>query len=227
MRIVSLLLALCLGFSAQAKQVKIAIIDSGYTRDNVKNLKVCENGLVDLTGTDIKDRMGHGSNVLALIADRLEDVDYCAYVIKIYDKNSLVPFVRHLIAYTLLYVIKDLAVVNYSSSGTIYDEPEDVLITGLVHKGIVFDVAAGNGHKNLDKECSSWPACVKGVTSVGNLNRNGTVNSSSNYGDVIKAWEIGTDMCAGGYCLTGTSMATAVHTAKVTRQLYKQSLKEK
>lgn len=222
---------LILSLPAQAKQIKVAIVDTGINIQDVSNLKLCKNGLIDLTGTNISDTLHHGSNIAGIIANRLEKIDYCAYVIKVYGGKLAeyeflfrVPL-YHLIAFMLTYDL-DVDVINYSSGG-VYSETEEVLIKGLLNKGVIIDVAAGNRSQDLDLFCNYWPACIKGITTVGDLNKDHTPNVYSNYGrNTVKVWEIGEDVCAGGLCLSGTSMATAVHTAKVIKQLYYKSLKE-
>lgn len=58
---------------------------------------------------------------------------------------------------------------------------------------------------------------------VGNLEKNGISHSpSSNYGDRVNAWEIGTDVESAGIKMTGTSQATAVHTGKLVRKMIQE-----
>lgn len=221
-----LLLSLLISCNSNARQIKIAILDTGLPTFKT-DAKLCHNGSYDLTGTDMVDRIAHGTNIIGIISDRLNKakVDYCIYDIKIYDKaSSDTPFLTHLIAYLYLYYL-DVDIVNYSSSGLVESPPEDVLIKGLIDKGVKFVAAAGNDSKNLDKKCVVFPACIPGVISVGNLNSDGTRHSSSNYGKIVSKWRGGTRICANHVCETGSSQATAVETAEQAKKLYRESIK--
>lgn len=223
-----ILLSLLISFNSNAKQIRIVIIDSGIPSFKT-DAKFCEKGLYDLTDTDIKDRIGHGSNILGIISEGLNkaDIDYCIYYIKIYnEKSSDTPFLTHLLSYIYVYYLNGVDIVNYSSSGSTEVLPEDALIKGLIGKGIKFIAAAGNENRDLDKACNAWPACIPGVISVGNLNKNGSRHNNSNYGKIVSKWNIGTGVCANNICMTGTSQATAIETIEQAKRLFKESLKE-
>lgn len=222
------LLSLLFLFSvtSQARQIKIVVIDSGMPSFKT-DAKICPNGLYDLTHTDMKDRLQHGTNILGIIADGLNDakVDYCIYDIKIYDDFSMeTPFIVHLMSYIYVYYL-NADIVNYSSSGPTDDEAEKVLIKGLIDHGVKFVAAAGNDSKDLDKVCTAWPACIPGVISVGNLVSTNHRHKTSNYGKIVKAWHRGTEVCSNHVCETGTSQAAALETVVQATKLYKESLK--
>lgn len=207
---------------SEAKQVKIVVIDSGYS-NNLPDLKICKNGMHDLTNKGMPDKYGHGTVILGIIAKALKDIDYCVYIIKIYDEpNTGTPFIIHLLAYMYSYLLSP-DIINYSSSGPIYVEAEEFLIKGLISKNIKFITAAGNENKDLDKECNAWPACIKGVIAVGNKLKNGLRAPHSNYGKRIIQWEDGDRICINGTCMSGTSMSTAVYTSKLAKKLYNDS----
>ncbi len=222
-----ILLSLLISCNSNAKQIRIAIIDSGIPSFKT-NAKFCDKGLYDLTDTDMKDKIGHGSNVLGIISENLNKagIDYCIYDIKIYDKSSAdTPFLTHLLAYIYVYYLNGVDIVNYSSSGISEAPAETALVKGLVGLGIKFVVAAGNDSRDLDKSCNAYPACVSGVISVGNLNKNGSRNKNSNYGKIINKWQIGTEICYNKICMSGTSQATAFETVEQAKKLYKESIK--
>ena len=88
----------------------------------------------------------------------------------------------------------------------------------------IFIVAAGNNSEDLDKckinDCY-YPASfsLNNIHVVGNLNENGKRNETSNYGSHVHYWEMGTKVISTipdnkYYKMTGTSMATAIHTGK-------------
>lgn len=221
---ISLLLSLFLS-TAEAKQIHIGIIDSGIPRFST-NLKVCPNGLYDLTHTDIYDKIEHGSNINGIISDKLKNIDYCSYVIKIYDNGSEGTLTLTLRALMLLYHL-DVDIVNYSSTGSESSEFERMLIEGLINiKHVKFVTAAGNEHRDLDKKCGNFPACYRGVISVGNLNSDGSIASTSNYGKRITVWKHGMWIRANGITMSGTSQATAQETGDLALEivdLYKHS----
>lgn len=221
------LLSLLISCNSNARQIKIAIIDSGIPKFKT-NAKFCSNGLYDLTNTSMEDHLSHGSNILGIIAENLNkaNVDYCIYDIKIYDKDSSdTPFLTHLVAYIYLYYLDGVDIVNYSSSGPTESPPENALLKGLISRNIKFVASAGNDNKDLDIACSAWPACIPGVISVGNLNVNGTRHKASNYGKIVTAWQMGSNICYNHVCMSGTSQATAFETVNQAKKLYKESLK--
>jgi hypothetical protein len=209
-------------FTVNAKTIRVGVVDSGMPNFDT-NLKVCPNGVYDLTHTDVYDKIGHSTNILGIISNGLKDIDYCAVVIKVYDENSAdTTFITHLIAYLYLYYLH-VDVVNYSSVGA-EDEgkAEEVLIKGMISRGVKFVAAAGNHNVDLDKNCSAFPACIPGVISVGNLKSDGARHSSSNYGKIVKVWQIGVNVCANNICYTGTSQATAKQTIEEVKKLIKE-----
>lgn len=202
-----------------AEPVRVAIVDTGYHASS--GLKLCPNGLIDLTNTDMTDEHGHGVNINEIIATRLKDYNYCAYVFKVYSQRNPVHR-KYVDAFRIMQKMK-IDYVNFSSSGRGVDLEEAALVEALLIKGVVFVGAAGNDSRNLDNHCDVYPACYNGVISVGNLNDKNTVHYTSNYGKVIKAWEKGVAVSAGGLTLTGTSQATAIHTAHlIKKRLNKQ-----
>src|ERR1700732_4057950 len=92
-------------FISNAKTIRIGVIDSGVPNFET-NLKVCPNGLYDLTHTDVYDKIEHGSNILGIISNGLKNVDYCVVVIKIYDEASWdTEFITHIMAYIYMYYL--------------------------------------------------------------------------------------------------------------------------
>lgn len=217
------LLVFCLifvGANCKAKTIHIEVIDSGYS-DNLPTLKICPQGRIDLTGEGMTDKMGHGTVVLGIIAKELKDIDYCVYIVKVYNESALESsYAFHLMAFIRSYNL-NLDIINYSSSGSVYIQVEDVLIRGLMDKGVKFVTAAGNNHQDLDINCNVWPACIKGVISVGNKLSNGKPEKHSNYGKRITSWQEGTNICVNSDCRTGTSMSAALQSSKLAKELAK------
>jgi hypothetical protein len=218
---VKLLLALLLSLSAQAKTVRIAVIDTGlplYKTD----LKICDGGLLNYSADPNVhvDPSHHGTNITGIISDYLGDSDYCVVFIKIYNgSNPYMNILGYMGALTYVYYHSEIDIVNFSSSGTRLQPLEEFLVKSIVSNGTVFVAAAGNDKKDLDKSCNVYPACYAGVVSVGNVDKKGLTQFHSNYGKIIKAWENGTDQCHNNVCMTGTSMSAALHSAKLAKHL--------
>lgn len=219
-----LCLVLSVASLAEAKQIIIAVIDSGINLDKVPEAKICKDGIMDFTGTGDKDELMHGSNVAGIIAHHLKNFDYCMYIMKVYTKtgrrDSLGTYFAYIMALTMaVHLHPDI--VNFSSSGREVDTPEKYLIKALVDNDAKFVVAAGNDSLNLDKHCDAYPACYPGVISVGNLGLNGQPHPSSNYGKRVSMWAPGTQIHAAGVTMTGTSQAAPVVTAILAKKLSK------
>lgn len=221
--IVSIVITFGLIKDAQAAQIRIAVLDSGLTQVKPTDVKLCSSGHMDFTGTGFADNMGHGTNVTYLIAERLKNIDYCIVIFKIFDPNyeSSKISATHL---ALFYILENhnIDVVNYSAGGSSFSFIEKIIISGLIESGVKVISAAGNDGKDLDKNCYYYPACYAGVISVGNMATQGKRNPTSNYGSRVTTWEMGTYQCAGGRCMTGSSQATAIHTAKVVKSISKE-----
>lgn len=211
------LFILLFSLSSYGKTIKIAILDTGMP-DFKTNAKICPDGKVDLTKTDMFDKKQHGTNIMGIISDKLKDVDYCLYIIKIFDVKGKTAYISGLVY--LYSIMDDLDIVNLSLSGRDDWYLERTLIEGLTSKRIKIIAAAGNEHQDLDKVCKAFPACYSGVVSVGNLLKDGkTPSRYSNYGKRVSVWRIGEDVCANSICESGTSQATAVYTAELALEM--------
>ena len=208
------LLFLLLVSHAQTKMIKIAVIDTGLDFKDTK-INICDYGHADFTGQGLQDVDGHGSNISSLIDTYAENTSHCQFIIKYYDKRGY-NFVA-----ALEYAIKlKPDVINISTVGTEPSAQEAQLIKLALDEGIIIVAAAGNDARNLDLKCNYYPACSdKRVVSVGNLINPFRRNPNSNYGGRVTAWEIGTDITAGGYTLSGTSQASAIRAGKLIKEL--------
>jgi Subtilase family len=211
---------LLLSLACSARTIHIAVPDTGYTVGTVPDLKVCPKGLIDLTGSGIQDDVGHGTNILHIIASELKDVDYCVYIYKIYSSKMNSPLYCSLLAYLYISYLPSVDIVNYSSSGLDGVFTEHMLINMLLKKHIIFVAAAGNNAYNLDLECNTYPACYEGVTSVGSLDILGKKSVFSNYGKIVKAWQLGENICFDNICMSGSSQATGYETTVKAKELY-------
>jgi len=212
---------------SEAKILKVAVIDTGFNTKH-KTFPICKSGSVDFTGLGMHDTNGHGNNISHIIDKHAKSGKYCQMPLKYYGvANSLLATMS-----AMEYAWKNgAAIVNYSSGGEGYDIEEHILIKKMLDANMVIVVAAGNNGQDLDKNCNYYPACYdKRLVVVGNLSSSTKRNITSNFGSIVKAWEIGTNVSAGGYTLTGTSQATAVFTGRLIHQhglRYPQSIESK
>ena len=212
----------------QKKVLRIVILDTGFTRTVTSKIKLCKSGAKDFTGSGIHDNTGHGSHIANIIADRLQDVEYCAIIVKWFNPN-LTPLERQettLDAFKYIDTLKDIALVNYSAGGQGSSVEERDVLQALGTKGIKLVVSAGNERHNLDKDCNFFPACynVSGMAVIGNGVSMKKRNKTSNYGNKVTQWEDGTDVLAnagiyGNVKMTGTSQAAAIVSAKYIKEL--------
>lgn len=210
------------------KQIRIAVIDTGYTSSVNSKVKLCQTGHRDFTGTGLQDRNGHGTHIANTIADNIDkNVDYCIVVLKWLNKQSTTNDGEAILS-SLKSILdsNSIDVVNFSASGTWHSSEEREYLRIILNKDIKFFVAAGNDNLNLDKHCIIFPACYKltKLNVVGNLSGNGIISADSNYGKIVTNWENGVNIIAdAGYfgyvALSGTSQSTAIATAKMVNKL--------
>ncbi len=209
------------------KIIRIAVLDSGFTRTEYsKNVKLCETGHKDFTGTGLEDNHGHGTHIVNTIVSNLKTDNYCIILVKWYDPNTIPPPTNSK-AFEYLNDI-DVDIVNYSAGGPSHSEYEDYVLAGLLESGVKIFVAAGNDSQNLDKKCNYYPACyrLRKLEVVGNIQKDGKRRPSTNYGKVVTRWEIGVDVVqdTGKYGvrpMTGTSQSCALATAHEANRRFK------
>jgi len=187
----------------------VAIVDTGYSPIYEKYL--CQGyPLIDVTGTGPYDHHGHGTNVAGLILKGLNPKKHCLVFIKLYDPSAVdlkLMYVEELVNIKPDYV-------NMSFEGNGYSVKEYRGLKYLADRGTKLIVAAGNEAIDLGKSCRIYPACHN---IINNFYVVGTTDYYSNYGGPVKYKAQGTNQCAGGPCLTGTSQATANFTANLLR----------
>jgi subtilisin family serine protease len=229
-----LLIPTVLGASGRGPLQKVAVIDTGLDLQDPRFKGVlCREGHFDFVNNTpwMKDTHGHGTHVAGVIKKYADDANYCLIILKYYDEKSkgsvnlanMVKAIYRAAEYRT-------SIVNISASGPEFAEEEYIAIKD--HPSITFVAAAGNDNKNVDLiENSTYPASYRlsNVISVGALQNTGwntpkTIKlSSSNYGNKVKAWELGEFLKAEypgnrlAY-LSGTSQATAVYTGKLIKQ---------
>lgn len=234
---------------AWPQTVKIAVIDSGIASYLQDASFMCPEGHKDLTGTGLHDNHGHGTHISGIIDQYAKDIvfsrdkkyrqaleakkiDYCQIIIKYYDSKSDNDTVTATIEAIKHAIEQNVDIINYSSGGTYPSPKEQEIVELALSKGIKFIAAAGNDGVNLDKCLCYYPAMYRGVMSVGNLNSDLEIVSSSNYGKVVDTWEIGKNVLSYGtdknyVFMTGTSQAAAIKSGKIVRELVEARKSEK
>lgn len=202
----------------EARQIRVAVLDTGFNLTKIDQIKLCEKGHKDFTGTDINDTYGHGTHVSGLIHRHAKDADYCQLIFKFWTQNKKIDHLQTTVL-AMEHAIRDkVDIINYSGGGDTYDFKEAAVVKAVLDSGIILVVAAGNHSKNLDRHCHFFPACYdKRIIVVGNLRSDGSRNPSSNYGKVVDVWINGTDQESLGEVKTGTSMSCAIASGRLVK----------
>jgi len=229
-----LILALSLSANARDLRKKVVVIDSGFSFNSEylsyriqgshrMSEALCEKGHRDFTGTGLSDRIGHGTNIAGIIAERMNLSKYCIVVVKFYSDYGDLNVIKYY--YKALDYTTKLKpyLVNMSLDGRSPLPEERDFLSKSLKRGTRIVVAAGNSSANLDRQCISYPTCYGFVSSlfrtVGGLHPTlqGELRKipMSNYGLKVKDWRIGDSVCALGVCKSGTSQATAVLSAEL------------
>jgi subtilisin family serine protease len=226
MKLLVLSIAFLLFSQAQAKTLKVAVVDTGLDLNDPRLKKhLCRIGHADFTGEGIEDTHGHGTNMVGLIEKYAGLGNYCLVIYKYYSKNlpDLVNIKNEIKAFKKA-VANKVRVVNFSSSGTAFDEEELGIIKN--NPKVTFVVAAGNNGVDIDLiQNASYPAgyFLPNEIVVGSTNQEGKRSTTSNYSRNIIVYEMGENVYTtslDGYTrISGTSESTAIHTGKLIRNI--------
>lgn len=222
--ILAILLAATL---AEARQIKIGIIDTGADLQAVKPYLCNDKSFYDmsesLTENDL-DNTGHGTVITNIIVDGLKGkVDFCIRIIKWCDSNCE----DHALTMSEIYAFEfmDSDVVNASAGGTSNNGEmiEVRTIRRFLNSGGIYVVAAGNNAELMTKKiCMYYPACADGriiVSGAGTSEAGKT--DYSNYGkQIVDQWRDGS-MMVDGELKEGTSMSSPRVTVDVVLDLGK------
>lgn len=211
----------------QDTRLRIGVVDTGIQWSIPIAPFLCEEGHKDLMGSGLWDYRQHGTNISWIITKDLDPTKVCLVIIKWIDCGAGEPFK---IAEALEYAVtQHLSYLNLSLGGEGSESRERKAMDKLFEQHVVISIAAGNNGMPITKEhCNYYPACYPTSNGgekhvVGNLDESGwRAAGSSNYGDAVTDWAVGTHVNGGGIIMSGTSQATAV----VTNRLIKQKLKE-
>lgn len=213
--------------SSVSQPVKVAILDTGLDlSDRRFSSTLCSDGHTDLTHTTIKDTNGHGTHIAGLIQQYAKNSNYCLIIVKYWDDNSDQETHVKLFQEGLRYASTVANYVNISGGGPEYNTSEREVI--LSHPEVTYILAAGNNSSNIDKKDSSfYPASynLHNTQVVGALTDTNEMAYFSNYGSIVKYWELGVGVMStlpGNRwgSKSGSSMSTAIHTGKIIYDLH-------
>jgi Subtilase family len=216
-------------------RVKIAIIDTGTEKTEQIKPFLCKGGHISLVDDNpFSDSTGavdtgqfplkHGTGIAWLVTQNLDPKRYCILIIKWYDpQGSDIANFANLI-FSIKYATEMKAsYINLAAGGSANSPMEQRAVEGALSAGIKISAAAGNDGKNLDLDCSWYPACYKlrvdrtnlhivGSSEFGKSDKSPVRWPYSNQGALVRYYENGTN--AGVPANTGTSEAAAVHLNK-------------
>ena len=244
MRLITSLLIILSCSIAHAKQLVVAVIDTGIDVSLLNKNTFCKTGHKFFAGTSLMDNHGHGTHVSYLIdqyaknvilgnstISQLESakVNYCQIIIKFYDPNDNQNSHLSMTKSIKWAIQQKVDIINISGGGRMFVPDEHKAIIEALNKGIVVVAAAGNDSSNLGRS-TYYPAMYdKRIYVVGNIvNNSRIIARTSNYGKPVNSWEIGENVLSRfpnnsvGY-LSGTSQATAIRTGKIVRKVMMKS----
>ena len=197
-------------------KLMVAVIDTGTQSSHPALAGWVNDGwnmISNSPGTE--DTHGHGTHIAGII-HQIADVtlvpyEYCSGTS---NEDNLALTVK-----AIYRAVDDgCKIINYSGGGTDFSEKEFLAIKYASEHGVLFVAAAGNEHSNSDEPGKHYyPADydLPNVISVGNIDRNDNLVSSSNYGaKTVHLAAPGENIFSTlpgdryGY-MTGTSQATA------------------
>lgn len=209
--------------NAKEHRQRIVIIDGGLRSHLFKDPGICRGLHKDFTGEGFVDPTGHGTNIEGIIRPAIDAAKQCIVVIKYYSVNQTMERNTRNLHKALYYTarIKNVLIVNFSSSGFGGSTQEHDLFKDILLTGAAISCAAGNEAIDLSIFCVVYPACYRFNSDkwfiVGSEDYKG-----ANYAGPVNTLEHGLNVCSNGICMTGTSQATANHTANYIKQRRKK-----
>ena len=212
-------------------EIKIAVVDTGFDAKLAPKVKLCKTGHANLiTGqlnlkTPPSDGSSskHGSNVADIIANTINNQNYCVIIVKYYSDTTS-DMAQEFSNQALEYVASlRINIVNYSGGGISRNNREERAVKTLLNAGTMFVAAAGNNGRLLDK-LPFYPAMLdKRVIVVGALKGIAKLDAS-NFGSQVDVWENGFLVPGAGVRLTGSSQATAIASGKLALAMQRKGL---
>lgn len=196
----------------KADQLRVAVIDQDFSRDLIRDIKLCDGGPVKSFNPKLTPFNPHGTSVAGLIHKYAGNADFCFILIDgLYSLSTSIESIK--------YAIKLKAdVINYSGGGKDYSHAEFNAINAFVKTGGKFFAAAGNERTNLDKTCKYYPACFNlKITVVSNNEA-----YSNQYSKALVSNLDGSNESIYGIRLHGTSQSTAIETGRYIKSCKKK-----
>lgn len=230
------LLAACTTDAKPPHRFSVLVIDTGIDlRDPYFKPFMCKTGHSDLTGKGLHDVHGHGTNVAGLILKDIDPKKVCIKVVKYFHNKEATAQEEIMLdnarrsgtyyqssyskAVSRLYEL-DYLMLNFSGNGMDPLGTEELAFRRALGRGAYIVVASGNESLDLNKTCTSYPACYKSLQKYENFRVVTDMGlSAANKGGPAKHNENGRGQCYKENCLNGTSQATAVHTNKLLKSL--------
>jgi subtilisin family serine protease len=186
-------------------QTRIAVIDTGYRIEGKQHPKFCKEVGYDFAtrSRTVTHPMTHGTYVTNIIANTLQDKNYCILEYQVVadggiNSNNISLAIRMATDLNAKYI-------NMSIVGHEYNRDEREAMMYAVSKGVVLFLAAGNDDENLS--CKAYPACYPIAHIIGAIDNRGRKCPWSNYGSMITSYYSG-ELFADGRKQCATSFAT-------------------
>lgn len=204
---------------ADESRLKIAVIDTGVSKEQETAAYMCKDGVHNFTEFSKEDANGHGSHISHIIGSRLNTKKYCISSYKVFhvtggDIDSTVEALK------VIDADKSIRYVNISMNGDAHSDKELFYFKKLTDRGVQITVAAGNEHRMLASSyCTQYPSCYKfQLNKPKNLYIVGAYNvDASNYGPAIDVFTDGVIESWGGL-KRGTSQASAMFLSQLIKE---------
>lgn len=212
---------------AQADQIKIAVIDTGFNKAKYGDkVNLCDGMHKGFNGSKaFTDTHGHGTHIAGLIAKNAGE-NYCLVIANYYNrvngKGNLLGTIK---AFEFA-IANNVDIINYSGGGIEPSDFEKAVVKKALDKGIIVVAAAGNNSSNL-KYKTYYPAMYdKRIVVVGNLTKKGRRSPSSNYSGPVDLMVTGTQVRSLNGKMTGTSQSAAIVSGRIAKELYNRKVFE-
>lgn len=191
------------------KQLRVAVIDGGFSETISSLVKLCEPVKVIKTETQSHFFIGHGTSVVGLIDYYKGNKTNVCYILIAH--MGVIDNFSESINYANE---RNADVINISASGDGSDKQEYEALKNFLFKDKkrrVF-VASGNKRKNLNQNCDVYPACYK-------LKRIQVISNNKDYANrlskAILSDKDGSEFKVFGlFEIGGTSGSTAIETGR-------------
>jgi subtilisin family serine protease len=200
--------------NAESRRI-IALVETGLNPAPEVLPYLCESGSRDFTGTDMKDRIGHGTVIAKLAVEGLDPRKVCFVVLKWANQGGGSP--EHVLQAIKYAIGIGASIINLSLGGESWSTDEHRALEVALAQHIHVVVAAGNDGLNMSRVCPYYPACYRFKSPYFHV-------VGSYDGDVREEWSnwgtpITDRACGISAGLRGTSLSAARVTNRIARSL--------